>query len=125
MFLLLPETSTPNILLGRAQRLRKLTGDNRLMAQSEIEQKNLNPCAVIIDALIKPLEITIKDPAIAFVKVYTAIIYGIYYSFFEVFREPAPRRGSSRFRESNSIESVKIMLTQLLSPTNKIKLRVS
>ena len=85
MFLLLPETSTPNILLRRAQRLRKLTGDNRLMAQSEIDQKNLKAGAILIDAIIKPMEITIKDPAIAFVNVYTAIIYGIYYSFFEVF----------------------------------------
>ena len=57
------------------------------MTQSKIEQKNLNPRVVIIDALIKPLEITIKDPAIAFVNVYTAIIYGIYYSFIEIFRE--------------------------------------
>lgn len=85
MFLLLPETSTPNILLRRAKRLRKLTGDNRLQSQSEIDQKNLRPSAILIDAIIKPMEITIKDPAIAFVNLYTAIIYGIYYSFFEVF----------------------------------------
>jgi DHA1 family multidrug resistance protein-like MFS transporter len=85
MFLLLPETSTPNILLRRAQRLRKLTGDNRLQAQSEIDQKNMKPAAIVIDAIVKPIEITIKDPAIAFVNIYTAIIYGIYYSFFEVF----------------------------------------
>lgn len=31
------------------------------------------------------MEITIKDPAIAFVNLYTALVYGIYYSFFEVF----------------------------------------
>jgi DHA1 family multidrug resistance protein-like MFS transporter len=83
MFLLLPETSTPNILLRRAARLRKLTGDNRILAQSEIDQKNMKPSAIIIDAIVKPIEITIKDPAIAFVNIYTAIIYGIYYSFFE------------------------------------------
>jgi DHA1 family multidrug resistance protein-like MFS transporter len=85
MFMLLPETSTPNILLRRAQRLRKLTGDNRLVSQSEIDQKNLAPSKILVDAIVKPIEITIKDPAIAFVNVYTAIIYGIYYSFFEVF----------------------------------------
>lgn len=85
MFILVPETSTPNILLRRAARLRKLTGDDRLRAQSEINQKDLNPTAVIIDALIKPIEITVKDPAIAFVNVYTSLVYGIYYSFFEVF----------------------------------------
>jgi DHA1 family multidrug resistance protein-like MFS transporter len=85
MFLCLPETSTPNILLRRAARLRKLTGDNRLKSQSEIDQKNMKPKDIVFDAVIKPIEITIKDPAIAFVNVYTAIIYGIYYSFFEVF----------------------------------------
>lgn len=85
MFLFVPETSTPNILLRRANRLRKLTGDSRLMAQSEIDQQGLKPSAVIVDALIKPIEITIKDPAIAFVNLYTSIVYGIYYSFFEVF----------------------------------------
>ncbi|KAI2468782.1 major facilitator superfamily transporter [Annulohypoxylon bovei var. microspora] len=85
MFAFLPETSTPNLLLRRAQRLRKLTGDGRFMSQSEMDQRNMDKRAVIIDALIKPLEITLKDPAILFVQTYTAIIYGIYYSFFEVF----------------------------------------
>lgn len=85
MFILVPETSTPNILLRRAARLRKLTGDDRLRSQSEIDQKGLDPTAVVIDALIKPIEITVKDPAIAFVNLYTSLVYGIYYSFFEVF----------------------------------------
>ena len=85
MFLFLPETSTPNLLLRRAARLRKLTGDERLRAQSEIDSQGLKPSAVIIEALIKPIEITIKDPAIAFVNLYTSLVYGIYYSFFEVF----------------------------------------
>lgn len=85
MFLLVPETSTPNILLRRAARLRKLTGDIRLQSQSEIDQKGLKPSKIAVEALIKPMEITIKDPAIAFVNLYTALVYGIYYSFFEVF----------------------------------------
>ncbi|KAL9013694.1 MAG: hypothetical protein Q9180_008995, partial [Flavoplaca navasiana] len=85
MLLFLPETSTPNILLRRASRLRKLTSDTRLMSQSEITQKDAKPSAIAIDALIKPLEITIKDPAIAFVNIYSSIVYAIYYSFFEVF----------------------------------------
>lgn len=80
MFLLLPETSGANILLRRAQRLRKLTGDERFMSQSEIDQRNMKVSAIALDALIKPMEITLKDPAVLFVQVYTAIIYGIYYS---------------------------------------------
>lgn len=85
MLLFMPETSTPNILLNRANRLRKLTGDHRLKAQSEIDQEKLKPSAVIVDAMIKPIEITVKDPAIAFVNLYTSLVYGIYYSFFEAF----------------------------------------
>ncbi|KAM6525741.1 hypothetical protein FALCPG4_011275 [Fusarium falciforme] len=85
LFIFLPETSTPNILLRRAQRLRKLTGNQKLMSQSEIDQAHLTVSGIAIDALIKPLEITIKDPAVLFVQVYSAIVYGIYYSFFEVF----------------------------------------
>ncbi|MCJ1227704.1 hypothetical protein MMC12_004360 [Toensbergia leucococca] len=85
MFLFVPETSSPNILLRRANRLRKRTGDKRLQAQSEIDQKGMKVSAVVIDALIKPFEITFKDPAIAFVNLYTSLVYGIYYSFFEVF----------------------------------------
>ncbi|KAM4064678.1 major facilitator superfamily protein [Hirsutella rhossiliensis] len=85
MLIALPETSSANILLRRAQRLRRLTGSARFMSESEIEQRNMKVSSVFIDALIKPLEITLKDPAVLFVQLYTAIIYGIYYSFFEVF----------------------------------------
>ena len=35
--------------------------------------------------MIKPMEITFKDPAVLFTNVYTSLTYGIYYSFFEVF----------------------------------------
>ncbi|KAH7364825.1 major facilitator superfamily domain-containing protein [Rhexocercosporidium sp. MPI-PUGE-AT-0058] len=80
-----PETSTPNILLRRAQRLRKLTGDARLQAQSEIDQRHLTASGILVDALIKPIEITLKDPAIFFVNIYTALFYGTYYTFFEIF----------------------------------------
>ncbi|KAK9319845.1 major facilitator superfamily domain-containing protein [Lipomyces orientalis] len=84
-FICLPETSTPNILLKRAQRLRRLTGNGNLKSQSEIDQANMKASTVAIEALVKPWEISIKDPAVAFTHIYTSIVYGIYYSFFEVF----------------------------------------
>ncbi|KAJ5490068.1 Major facilitator superfamily domain general substrate transporter [Penicillium expansum] len=84
MFMFLPETSSATILLRRADRLRKIHNTNRFMAQSEINQRNMHISDIAIDALIKPMEITIKDPAVLFVQIYTAIIYGIYYSFFEI-----------------------------------------
>ena len=85
MLLFLPETSTPNILLRRAQRLRKLTGDDRLKAQSEIDQANMNPRDVAFEALVRPIQLIVMDPAIGFTAGYVALCYAIYYSFFEAF----------------------------------------
>ena len=80
---LLPETSPTKIILHRARRLRKATGNNAYLAPSEL--KPLNFGSTLIQALIKPIEISVKDPAIAFTVVYCAIVYGTYYSFFEAF----------------------------------------
>ena len=77
LFLFLPETSPNNILLRKAQRLRKLTGNDRLKSQSEIDQAKLTPRAILIDALWKPLELHFLDPSIAFATVYTALMYGV------------------------------------------------
>ncbi|KAK1814417.1 hypothetical protein LTR12_011150 [Friedmanniomyces endolithicus] len=80
-----PETSTDNILRRRAQRLRKRTGHSNIKSKSEVEQTSMTAGEVARDALIKPMEIFIKDPAVTFTNVYTALTYGIYYSFFEAF----------------------------------------
>lgn len=85
MFFFMPETSASTILLRRAQRLRKLTGDANLKSQSEIDQGAQTFRQIAFEALWKPIEICIKDPAVLFTNIYTAYIYGVYYSFFEVF----------------------------------------
>lgn len=85
MFFLLPETSSANILLRRAQRLRKLTGNPNLKSQSEIDQAQMTARDITIEALWRPLQLMLLDPAIAFTAIYTALVYGIYYSFFEAF----------------------------------------
>ncbi|RVX75323.1 hypothetical protein B0A52_00676 [Exophiala mesophila] len=85
MFLLMPETNADNILYRRAQRLRKLTGNDKLRSQGEINQRNTTVSKMIIEQLWLPTEIAIKDPAIFFTNLYTSLIYAIYYSFFEAF----------------------------------------
>lgn len=85
LFFFLPETSSPNILLRRAARLRKLTGDDRLKSQSEIDQAKMTPREVAVEALWRPFQLVLLDPSIAFTAVYTALVYGIFYSFFEAF----------------------------------------
>lgn len=79
----LPETSPSTILLNRAKRFRTATGNNAYKAPSEINPIPL--IQVLQVALSKPLEITVKDPAIAYACVYGSIVYATYYSFFEAF----------------------------------------
>ena len=85
MWVAFPETSAANILLRRARRLRKLTGNENYKSQSEIDQANMTPRKVAIDALVKPTQIMFEDPAVFFTNIYSAFIYGVYYSFFEAF----------------------------------------
>ena len=82
---LMPETSPSTILLRRARRLRQLTGDSRLQSQSEIDQRHMSASTILFSALVRPMEIMLKDPSIFFVNVYTGYFYGVYYTFFEVF----------------------------------------
>lgn len=69
-----PETSTDNILRRRAQRLRKLTGVAHIKSKSEIEQEKLTASEVFVDAIIKPIEIMVKDPAVAFTNIYVSAL---------------------------------------------------
>lgn len=80
---LLPETSPHNILLRRARRLRQSQNNPAYRASSELVK--LSPRAMLVDAMIKPCEIAILDPAVSFSCVYSAVVYGTYYSFFEAF----------------------------------------
>jgi DHA1 family multidrug resistance protein-like MFS transporter len=64
-FFFLPETSASNILLRRAARLRKVTGNERIRSQTEIDRRGITFKEIAIDAFIKPMEITAKDPAVS------------------------------------------------------------
>ena len=68
-----PETSADYILRARAARLRKLTGNPNIKSQSEINQAQMEAREVAYEALIKPVEIMIKDPAIAFTNLYVCL----------------------------------------------------
>lgn len=77
LFICLPETSASNILLRRAARLRKLTGNNKFHSQGENDQKHLTASTILIKALVRPAQIIIMDPAITFVTIYTCLTYGV------------------------------------------------
>ncbi|KAL6889102.1 major facilitator superfamily domain-containing protein [Trichoderma evansii] len=86
-FFFLPETSSATILYYRAQRLRKITGNDRYRSQSEIDQtkQQMTMKDVLYNAIIKPVEINALDPSVLFSTIYTSLVYAIFYSFFEAF----------------------------------------
>jgi DHA1 family multidrug resistance protein-like MFS transporter len=71
--LLLPETLEANILLKRAQRLRKLTGNPKLRSQSEIDQAALTRGEIAYESLIRPFVLA-ADPAVLFANIYLGLV---------------------------------------------------
>jgi DHA1 family multidrug resistance protein-like MFS transporter len=71
--LLLPETLEANILLKRAQRLRKLTGNHKLRSQSEIDQAALTRGEIAYESLVRPFVLA-ADPAVLFANIYLGLV---------------------------------------------------
>ncbi|KAJ8091808.1 hypothetical protein PM082_021044 [Marasmius tenuissimus] len=80
----LPETFAANILLKRARRLRKLTGNPHLRSQSELDQANLSKKEVAFEALVRPIML-ITEPAVLFSNLYIGLVYSVFYLWFEAF----------------------------------------
>lgn len=82
--LLVPETSGQTILYYKAKRMREETGNQALMSEAELKQKELDVRAMLWNSLIKPWEMNLKDPALFFTTMYLGLAYGVFYMFFEV-----------------------------------------
>lgn len=85
MLCFLPETNGDTVLYHRAHRLRRITGNDKLKAQSELDQAGMSVTGLVWENLYRPIQMMALDPAVLFTAIYTALIYGIYYSFFESF----------------------------------------
>jgi DHA1 family multidrug resistance protein-like MFS transporter len=55
------------------------------MAQSEIDQEQVSTLSIVYEALVIPWKINAFDPSVLFTTIYIALLYAIFYSFFEVF----------------------------------------
>ncbi|KAJ5816959.1 hypothetical protein N7447_009192 [Penicillium robsamsonii] len=76
----LPETNTDFILLNRANRLRISIRNQNLRSDTEIKQGNLHFPSLLGGYLTTHFLITLRDPSVAFINVYTGLIYGIFFS---------------------------------------------
>ena len=71
--LLLPETYEPTILLRRAARLRKLTGNPHLRSQSEIDAASTKASERLYEALVRPFVLA-AEPTLLFANVYLGFV---------------------------------------------------
>jgi DHA1 family multidrug resistance protein-like MFS transporter len=84
IFFILPETSATNILYKRAKRLREMTGDDRFRSQSEVDAAHHTTKDHLI-VLGRAFTLTFSEPIVFFMDLYTALVYGIFFIWFESF----------------------------------------
>lgn len=82
---LLPETSTANILYRRARRLRKLTGNERLISEPELASQDMTGRDLLTMTLVRPFSLLFTEPIVFALDLYIALIYGLLYIWFESF----------------------------------------
>lgn len=82
---LLPETSTANILYRRARRLRKLTGNEKLVSESELAGQEMSGKDLLTMTLVRPFSLLFTEPIVFALDLYIALIYGLLYIWFESF----------------------------------------
>jgi DHA1 family multidrug resistance protein-like MFS transporter len=84
LFFLLPETSAANILYRRAKRLRAAAGDKCYRSQSEIDSAYHTTSDHLI-VLARAFTLTFTEPIVFLLDLYTALLYGILFTWFESF----------------------------------------
>ncbi|GMM37714.1 spermine transporter [Saccharomycopsis crataegensis] len=77
---LVPETYAPVILKKKAQRLRKETGNEKIMTEQEAQGLSLKE--VIQNCLLRPLYFVITEPVLDLMCFYVCLIYALLYAFF-------------------------------------------
>ncbi|KAK6455647.1 multidrug resistance protein 3 [Scheffersomyces xylosifermentans] len=77
---LMPETYAPVILKRRAKKMRKETGNPKIMTEQEASPMTLKE--LVNDCLIRPLRFIIEEPVLDLICAFVALIYSMLYAFF-------------------------------------------
>ncbi|KIW81811.1 hypothetical protein Z517_04837 [Fonsecaea pedrosoi CBS 271.37] len=85
LIFLMPETSSPNILYRRTMRLRKLTGNSKLMCEPQLIGEQMTPREIAMMTLVRPFLLCFTEPMVFLLNMYIALIYGLLYIWFESF----------------------------------------
>lgn len=78
-----PETYAPILLSKRAARLRKETGNQNIIAQSDLQKKSLKYVVTVV--LARPFRMLFQELIVSTTCTYLALCYGIFYLYFEAY----------------------------------------
>lgn len=87
----LRESSHNRILMRRAARLRKETGNERLRASAEME--SLDTRVLVRKYCSKPVRMFVQEPILIVMTVYLTLVYGSLYLSYQLFPKAFERRG--------------------------------
>ena len=80
MTLTIPETYAPTILLKRARKLRKETGDSTYVTEQEINTRPLSE--ELTEFIVRPFQLLFQELIVFLIAIYMSVIYGLLYMFF-------------------------------------------
>jgi len=75
-----PETYAPTILLRRAKKLRKDTGDNDYVTEAELDTRPFGEKMKVF--LIRPFQLLFQELIVLLISLYMSVLYGLLYMFF-------------------------------------------
>lgn len=81
----LPETSSANILYRRTMRLRKLTGNHKLICEPQLAAEQMTGKEIVMMMLVRPFTLSFTEPMVFLLNLYVALLYGLLYIWFESF----------------------------------------
>ena len=76
-----PETFAPILLKWKAAHLRKITGDDRYVAEVEIRAESFQKR--LLHALYRPFLLTVREPIVILFAIYLTVVYIILFTFLD------------------------------------------
>lgn len=73
-FFFLPETSSANILYRRTRRLRKITGNDKLISEPELIGEQMTGKDIVMMVLIRPITLNFTEPMVFLLNLYIALV---------------------------------------------------
>ena len=78
----MPETYVPVLIAKKARKIRKETGNARIIANSELQKKSFRYVMTIV--MTRPFRMLIHESIVTLTCMYLTLAYAIFYLFFEV-----------------------------------------